>query len=637
VSENDYDSGVQRWFNDFEMALAAGSRERLEVLFPEVSYLRDNGALTWDYLQFHGRDAVVSALLDVVDDIQPHDFVLSQRWPGPRVIGDGPETRLEAFADFKTRHALATAFFHASLNDQSPYGFDVFAVFTRIEGIQTVEPPVRYPRGIGFEPSRPDEHWQDRRAMQLEHEDGGPEVLVIGGGQAGLIATAYFKRYGVDALIIEKNARIGDNWRNRYDSLYLHNPIEMNDFPFLPFPEHYPEYLPKDVLADWLEIYQRYLDLDVWLSTSFLGAEYDEDTQEWTARVRREDGTVRVLHPKHIVHCTGGFGGKWHFPTLPGLSDYQGTVIHSEQYRRASDYDAKRAVVFGVATSGNDVAEDLTRNGLGVTIVQRGPVIVTQLQTANELVYAGFLDPEQSTELVDIRYSMGWIYPLRIASAQKNHKLMEEKDAELLQGLEQAGMKLWNGPNGMGWLGLYWTRGGGYYLNKGTSEFIIDGKIDLLQSERIDKVVSNGVLLDDGSVLEAEMLIFATGYEGRRVEIAEQFGQEVAARLGEVGVLNEMGEWRGFWGQSGQRGLWLNGAGINSARPQSERVALLVKADLDGYIPESFRRPPVTDVDTRFQQNRTLPIGGVTAEAGDGAIYDRQHTDDRMGEDSLPF
>jgi cation diffusion facilitator CzcD-associated flavoprotein CzcO len=606
LSENDYEIGVQRWFSDFESAVAARSREQLEALFPEVSYLRDNGALTWDYLQFHGRNAVVLALLEIADEIQPHDFVLSKRWPRPRVVGEGPDARLEAFADLRTKNALATAFFHASLNDQSPYGFDVFALFTRIEGIQGVEAPVRFPRGIGFEPSRPDEHWHDRRAHDLERADHDPEVLVIGGGQAGLIVTAYLQRNGVDALIIEKNPRIGDNWRNRYDSLYLHNPIEMNDFPFLPFPDHYPEYLPKDVLADWLEIYQRYLDLDVWLSTTFLGAEYREDTHEWTATVRREDGSIRVLHPKHIVHCTGGFGGKWHFPTLPGLSDYQGTVMHSEQYRRASDYTAKRVIVFGVATSGNDVAEDLCKNGFDVTIVQRGPVVVTQLTTANDLVYAGFLDPDQPTELVDIRYSMGWIYPLRVVNAQRSHQRMLEKDAELLEGLEQAGMKLWNGPNGMGWLGLYWTRGGGYYLNKGTSELIIEGKIDLLQSERIVKVVSNGLLLDDGTVLEAELFVFATGYEGRRMEITEQFGKKVAAKLGEVGVLDEMGEWRGFWGQSGQRGLWLNGAGINSARPQSERVALLVKADLEGAIPDSFRRPPVSEVDTRFAQNRVL-------------------------------
>lgn len=598
--------GVKDWFRDFEAVLAAGSREGLESLFAEVSYLRDNGVLTWDYLQFHGRNATVSALLEIAEVNHPRGFVLSQRWPGPRVVGEGVTEHLEAFADFETDAARGTAFFHAAVNPESPYGFDVFALFTRIEAVKGVQPPVRYPRGIGFEPSRPDEHWQDRRARDLEYVDRDPEVLVIGGGQAGLIVSAHLKQLGVDALIIEKNPRVGDNWRNRYDSLYLHNPIEMNDFPFLPFPDHYPEYLPKDVLGDWLEIYQRYLGLDVWLSTKFVDAVYDDVKHEWTATLEREDGSIRVLHPKHVVHCTGGFGGKWHFPTIPGLEDYEGTTIHSEQYRRAGDYDAKRAIVFGVATSGNDVAEDLSKNGMPVTIVQRGPVVVTELDTANKLVYNAFLDPDMPTDLVDIVYSMGWISPIRVASAQRNHKKMIEMDGELLAGLEQAGMKLWDGPKQMGWLGLYWTRGGGYYLNKGTSQKIINGEIDVLQSNRIVRVVPNGVELDDGTVLEAELFVFATGYEGRKVELVEHFGAEVAAKLGEVGVLDETGEWRGFWGQSGQRGLWLNGAGINSARPQSERVALLIKADLDGHIPDSLRRPAQGEIDTRFAQNHSL-------------------------------
>ncbi|MFI5621877.1 flavin-containing monooxygenase [Nocardioides sp. NPDC051685] len=600
MSENEYVAGAEHWLRDLEKALSSQNRDSLEGLFVDPSYLRDNGALTWDFLQYHGRDAVVTTLLATQDEIQPHGFVLSRRWPAPRVVGEGQEARLEVFADFQTKHGLATAFVHASLNENSPHGFDVFAVFTRLEGIKGHEPSERYPRGIGFEPSRPDENWLDRQAALLEYRDRDPEVLIIGGGQAGLITAAHLKNLGVDALVVEKNERVGDNWRKRYESLFLHNPIEMNDFPFLDFPGHYPEYLPKDAMAEWLELYQRYLNLNVWLSTEFVGAQYDEQTHSWTAAIRRGDQAERVLRPKHIVHCTGGFGGRLRFPDLPGLSDFQGTIIHSEQYRRAADYEAKRAVVLGVATSGHDVAEDLYRNGVDVTLVQRGPIVVSNLETANELVYAGFLDPNQPTELVDVRYGMGWIYPLRVENARKSHQLMVQKDAEMLRGLEQAGMKLWDGPNGMGWLGLYWSRGGGYYLNKGASELIASGQIGLMQAEQIVKVVPDGLELADGRVVEADLLVCATGYENRVIELSDQFGEEAAAKLGQIAVLDETGEWRGFWGQSGQRGLWINGGGINSARPQSERMALLIKADLAGFIPDSFRRPPRQEQDRRF-------------------------------------
>lgn len=599
-STNEYRAGVERWFNDLETALLSRDRAALQGLFTEQSNFRDNGALTWDFLQFHGRDAVVSTLLAVQEEIRPRSFVPSHRWREPYVVGEGVEARLEAFADFETAHGLATAFVHASLNENSPYGFDVCALFTRLEGIKGAGPAVRHPRGIGFEPSHPEENWLARQTSLREYQDHDPEVLIIGAGQAGLITAAHLQALGVDALVVDMNERVGDNWRLRYESLFLHNPIEMNDFPFLRFPPHYPEYLPKDAMAEWLEMYQRYLGLHVWSATEFVGAEYDEKQEQWTASVRRPGQPERVLRPKHIVHCTGGYGGKLHFPSLPGLSDFQGTIIHSGQYRRASDYGAKRAVVLGVATSGHDIAEDLHANGIVVSLVQRGPIVVTNLETANELVYAGYLDPEQPTDLVDMRSGMSWIYPLRLRNARRLHELSVEKDAELIKGLEQVGMKLWDGPDGLGWTILFWTRGGGYYLNKGASELIASGSIDLLQSEQVVEAVPEGLLLQDGTVVEADLLVCATGYESRTGEFSEQFGQEVAAKLGEVGVLDETGEWRGFWGQSGQRGLWLNGGGINIARPQSERVALLIKADLDGTIPDSFRRPPVQHPDLRF-------------------------------------
>ena len=112
---------------------------------------------------------------------------------------------------------------------------------------------------------------------------------------------------------------------------------------------------------------------------------------------------------------------------------------------------------------------------------------------------------------------------------------------------------------------------------------------------RFDRVVSfveNGVKLDDGSVLQTDMIVLATGYQSRKAEVADVFGQDVADNVGEIARLDREGEWSSMWSQSGQRGLWFNGGGINQMRPGSQRLALLIKADLDGLIPDSFRRPP---------------------------------------------
>jgi putative flavoprotein involved in K+ transport len=82
---------------------------------------------------------------------------------------------------------------------------------------------------------------------------------VIGAGQAGLAVAARLKQLGIQTAVIDREKRVGDNWRNRYQSLLLHNQIWANHLPYLPFPESWPAYLSKDEMADWLETYAKVL------------------------------------------------------------------------------------------------------------------------------------------------------------------------------------------------------------------------------------------------------------------------------------------------------------------------------------------------------------------------------------------
>lgn len=583
--------GAAAWARDFQHALTARDGSALRGLFAEQSALRDNGALTWDFRQFHGRDAIVSMLLGVVEDIQPSGFEVSAVWPDPQVIGDGDDAVVEAFFDFDTKSGKAVALINATPDAASVYGFVVRAVYARLEELKDVPGPERHPRGNGFAPAYRGQTFGEHDRRRREWVEGNPEVLIVGGGQAGLVAAAHLAKVGVTALIVDKNERVGDNWRLRYDSLCLHNTVEMNAFPFLDYPSHYPEFLPKDVMGDWLETYARYLDLNVWSSTVFIGAEYDDQDGAWAATLRCADGTERVLHPQHIVLATGGIGGRPSVPTLPGLSTFRGTVIHSSAYTKAADFDVQKAVVVGTATSAHDIALDLYENGVEVTMVQRGPVVVNQVETAN-LVYAEHLDPSIPTELVDLRDGMTQVKPIREAALRQYHSFAKSLDGELLKGLEAAGMRVGDGFEGQGWPDLFQRTGGGFYLNKGASDVIIDGGIKVLPFDRIVEFAEAGADLDDGTTLDADIVILATGYQNRKVEVADQFGADVAERVGEIARWDEEGEWSTMWGQTGQRGLWINGGAILQIRPATRLLALLIKADIDGCIPESFRRPP---------------------------------------------
>ncbi len=591
MNETDIKTGARDWVAAFEQAIAASDDGSVKLLLDDPAYLRDNGALTWDYRQFHGPDAVASTLLSIADEIRPRNFRLSQTWPAPRLIGAGNAAVIEAFFDFDTKHGSAVMLINAVPTPGASGGMKARAIFTRLESLDSIEQQVSHPRGRGYTAAFPGQTWKQHRDALRRHEDSEPDVIVVGAGQSGLTTAAYLRTFGVSVLVIDRYPKVGDSWAKRYDALALHNPIEMNGFPFVKFPPHYPEYLSKDLMGEWLDLYARLMDLNVWSETEFNGARFDDHDNRWTATVRRADGTERKLRPAHIVLATGGIGGKPCLPPFPGLDSFAGPVLHSSQYTAAADHKVRKAVIVGVATSAHDIARDLTQSGVDVTMFQRGPVVITNVETAN-LAYAGYLDPETPTELVDIRYGIGLINPLREKASQDYHKMAKERDRHLLDGLQAAGLKVGDGVNGQGFLDLFLRTGGGYYLNTGTSELIADGKIKIEQFERIAEFVPEGAKLNDGTIVEAELIILATGYQNRKTEVADAFGDDVAERVGDIARLDAEGEWANMWCQSGQRGLWFNGGGINQMRPGSARLALLIKADLEGAIPETFRRTP---------------------------------------------
>ena len=80
----------------------------------------------------------------------------------------------------------------------------------------------------------------------------------------------------VDTLIVDREKRIGDNWRKRYHALTLHNQVQVNHLPYMPFPPNWPTYIPKDKLANWFEAYVEAMELNFWTETEFEGGSYDE-------------------------------------------------------------------------------------------------------------------------------------------------------------------------------------------------------------------------------------------------------------------------------------------------------------------------------------------------------------------------
>ncbi|RMJ18036.1 hypothetical protein CDV36_002342, partial [Fusarium kuroshium] len=404
--------------------------------------------------------------------------------------------------------------------------------------------------------------WGERRERQKEFLDEDPVVFVIGAGQAGLEIAVRLRHVGLSTLIIDKNERVGDNWRKRYRTLMTHDPIHYCHLPFIPFPSDWPMFVPKDKLADWLESYANIMELNVWNRTFVKIADYDEQNKIWTVTVCRQ-GKDRTLKPRHIVFATGQSGDPI-TPMFPGTEYYKGMLYHGISHGDATafgDLSQKKVVVVGSGNSSHDICQNFYENGAAqVTMLQRGGTYVISVDKGVALQHAGMYDEGgPPTEDADI-YAQSLPIPIQFALKVFEAQKISEVDKELLEGLDKAGFLVDSGPDKSGIFRKYITKGGGYYIDVGCSQLIIDGKIKVRQcSEGIKNFDADGLVLADGSRLDADIVVLATGYDGMRSTALRALGKKIADRLDDIWDLDEQGEIRSMWRSSGHPHFWCMG------------------------------------------------------------------------------
>lgn len=405
-------------------------------------------------------------------------------------------------------------------------------------------------------------------------------MLVVGGGQAGLAIAARLKQLKIDTLIVDRESRIGDNWRKRYHALTLHNQVQVNHLPYMPFPPNWPVYIPKDKLANWFEAYVDAMELNFWTGTEFEGGTYDESRGRWMVTLRRADGLKRTMHPRHVIMATG-VSGIANMPEIPSLSSFAGTLLHSSRYEDGENWTGKRAIVIGTGNSGHDIAQDLYSSGAEVTLVQRSPTLVTNIEPSAQLAYATY--NEGTLEDNDL-IATSMPTPL----ARKTHVMLTEQskelDKELLDGLSRVGFKLDFGEGATGWQFKYLTRGGGYYFNVGCSNLIVEGAIKLRQFSDIESFVTEGARMKDGSLLPADLIVLSTGYKSQDYLVRKLFGDAVADRVGPIWGFGDGLELRNMYARTKQPGLWFIAGSLAQCRINSKYLALQIKAIEEGIL-----------------------------------------------------
>lgn len=228
-------AAAEAWLASFAGALASGDPQAAVALFGPECFWRDLVAFTWNLRTEEGPDAIAAMLAARLADVAPQGF---------RLRGEATEShgRVEAWFGFETRVGRCTG--QVRLKEGRAW-----TLFTALDELKGHEERVRQRRPAGAEHGvHPGRHsWGERR--EAERQALGfseqPEVLIMGGGQAGLTLAARLKHLEVPTLIVEKLPRPGDHWRRRYKSLCLHDPVHYCHFPYLPFPEGWPPTPPR--------------------------------------------------------------------------------------------------------------------------------------------------------------------------------------------------------------------------------------------------------------------------------------------------------------------------------------------------------------------------------------------------------
>jgi putative flavoprotein involved in K+ transport len=576
-------AAVEDWLSRLSSAMQRRDGEAAAALFGTECYWRDLVSFTWNIRTMEGPEAIAAGLSAVLDTVKP----------GPFVIDGVPERAgetTEAWFTFDT--AVARGRGHLRLRDG--LGYTLLTTMTELKGFEERQGRTRE-RGIVHKAMRGRVTWSEQRAAEARElgRTRQPYCVIIGGGQGGIALGARLKRLGVPTIILEKNPRAGDSWRNRYRTLVLHDPVWYDHLPYIPFPAHWPVFTPKDKMGDWLEMYTKIMELDYWGSSECLKASYDPDTKQWTLDVRREGEDI-VLHPRQLVFATGSYGPPREID-VPGKEDFAGVQYHSSRHATSGPLAGKNCIVVGANSSAHDICADLWEHGAKATMIQRTPTTVVRSETLMDVAFAGLYSEEATARGIGVDKA-DMIFaslPFRLmADVQRPlYAEMAKRDATLIQRLNAAGFMTDYGSDGSGLMMKALRTGSGYYIDVGCSELIASGEIKVRSGVEISRIKSHSVVLTDGSELPADAIIYATGYLPMNEWVAKIVSRETADMIGPnwgygSGTRGDPGPWEGelrnMWKPLRHEALWFHGGNLHLSRHYSQFVALQLKARMEG-------------------------------------------------------
>jgi putative flavoprotein involved in K+ transport len=584
---------ARTWLDRFRDALESSDVASALDLMSDTVMWKDLYTLTWDLTPCRGREEVSELLTEYLRERPISDIELDPVLP----VSRDENGIIMAMFSFRTDITVGRGVVRLVEQGDDYVAWSISSELRELIDHPRPSPSINdathddwntlSPASSGLKAST--ERTSAHRAS--DYTDHDPEVLIVGGGQAGLILAARMKEEGLDTLVIDKYARAGDSWRQRYDSLKLHDSKWYSELPYLPYPPTWPLFTPKNSIADWLEVFVWATGVNLWTESPATAATYDAEAERWEVTIDRKDGP-RTLRPKQLIFATG-FNRLPAMPTVPGMDEFEGYVSHSASYRGSAQFKGKKVLVVGTGSSGMDLAKDAFDGGAEVTMLQRGSTYIMSTRHGVPATFSEFYS--ENSLPAEISDSIGGSLPLSFMMENWPHAVrsIAEQDRDMIRGLREAGFEWTSGPGGAGLLYLSLHKGGGYYIDNGAADLIIRKKIAVKRGS-IERFTPSGVVLDDGTQMDVDAVVFATGFENMRESFRPILGDEVTDGLATVWGLDERGELRTSFRHIGHPRLFAFAGGIQQSRFHSRPFAVMIKAIEVGLLDAdiSVRRKP---------------------------------------------
>ncbi|KAF5565830.1 K+ transport flavoprotein [Fusarium phyllophilum] len=594
VDPSDQATAVVKAFHD---ALRDNDIQALQgCFFADQAYWKDALAFTYHLRTFYTPSVIASNLLETNKMRGP-----SMRWnmESAAFVAATPVLQfIDIALSFRTLSPAASCSARIVLlpvgSDQGKLEWKIWILSTKLENLN------------GHPENESLLQLPGRNLSSLTEID--TDVFIIGGGNAAAALAARLKTFGVESIMAERNARVGDNWAKRYDSMKFHVPTSFCDMPYMSYPKELRSLhrLSKDELANHLSQYVASFNVNVITSAAIKSTVYETPSEQWKIELQTPTGAVTVS-AKQLVQATGVSSQKPYVPTVANAEVYKGINIHSSDYkseRALVEQGVKSVLIIGSANTAFDILGDCHAAGLKPTIVVRSPTYICPFE---------YICNDVSLGAYNFDVARGDRMFLMLPSAVEGQlarnlfRALAFQEPDRYTALREAGFPVLDSadPNQALFSNLI-ERAGGHYVDVGGTDIIAKGKVTVKAGVEPIAFTETGLQFSDGSSAAADAVIWCTGFADRDVRsvAAEILGgqkdtasdeniigpREVAYRLDATWGIDAEGEIRGMWKRHLRLdNYWVMGGYTQQHRWHSRTLALQIKAALEGILPPAYR------------------------------------------------